>query len=254
VPTRTKHRGATARNLELLRCIAMGSAEFSLKSLADHSGLPASTVHRLIEQWVQRDFLQHDGPKSYRVGPELFRLAALILQKFEVRRLARPLLAGLCKQWQETAALCLFSPSTLSGNIAESMPSPHPLKYELAVNSVVSLAWGSLGRAILAHLPTQDIDSVLIKDAHGPLSHSPLPPRRSMLRELSLIRARRYATYHSQPMNIAGISAPVAHADGRVIGSIGVIMPASRFSRSVQERLPAAVIESARKLGTLVTS
>jgi DNA-binding IclR family transcriptional regulator len=59
--------------------------------------------------------------------------------------------------------------------------------------------------------------------------------------------------YHSQSMNIAGISAPVLRADGRVIGSIGVIMPASRFSRSVQERLPAAVIESARKLGTVVT-
>jgi len=65
--------------------------------------------------------------------------------------------------------------------------------------------------------------------------------------------ARRYARYHSQTMDIAGISAPVLQADGHVIGSIGVIMPASRFGRSVQERLPAAVIETARKLGTLVT-
>jgi len=254
MPARAKPRGATVRNLELLRCIATGPAEFSLKRLAEQSALPVSTVHRLIEPWVQRDLLEHDGPKSYRMGPELFRLASLILQKFEVQRLARPLLAALCKEWQETAALCLFSASTRSGAVAESIPSPHPLKYELAVNSVVALGWGSLGRAILAYLPAPDIEAVLIKDAHGPLSRASLPPRKSMLRELALIRARRYATYHSQSMNIAGISAPVLHADGRVIGSIGVIMPASRFSRSVQERLPAAVIESARTLGTLVTA
>lgn len=223
------------RNLELLRCIATGAPEFALKTLAEHSHLPASTAHRILESWVQRDLLQHDGPKSYRIGPELFRLAGLILQKFEVQRLARPLLTALCTQWQETAVFCQFSPSTLSGTVAESISSPHPLKYELPVNSTISLAWGSLGRAMLAHLLPEDIDAVLLKDSKGPLSRSSLPSRKKMLSELAVIRARRHAVYHSPAMSIAGISAAVVHADGRVIGSVGVIMPATRFTSRVQE-------------------
>lgn len=254
MPAHTKPRGATSRNLELLRCIALGPSEFTLKALAEQTGLPPSSVHRLLGPWVQRDLIEHDGPKAYRVGPELFRLAGLILQKFTVQRLARPLLAALCKEWQETSVLCLFNPSTRTATVAESLASPHPLKYELPVNSLISLPWGSLGRAILAHLPLEDIEAVLIRDAHGPLSHSPLPSRKAMLGELDHIRARRYAVYHSHTMNIAGISAAVLHADGRVIGSIGLIMPASRFSRTVQQRVPAAVIESARRLGTLLVT
>lgn len=254
MPARTPLRGATARTLELLRCIALGPAEFSLKSLAEHTALPPSTVHRLLEQWLERDLLEHEGPKSYRLGPELFRLAALILQKFEVQRRARPLLAALCKEWRESAVLCLFNPSSRSATVAESIPSPQPLKYELPVSSVISLAWGSLGRAILAHLPPEDIDAVLLQDPLGPISHAPLPSRRALLRELDVIRSRRYAAFYSPTLNIAGISAAVLHADGRVIGSVGVILPASRFTRRVQERLPAAVIESARKLGTLIAA
>ena len=254
VTTPPRQRGATARNLELLRCIASGPAEFTLKSLAERAQLPASTVHRLIGTWVQRDLLEHTGPKSYRLGPELFRLAGLIQQRFEVQRLARPLLTTLWKDWQETAVFCLFSPSTRAATVVESLPSPHPLKYELPLNSLICLSWGSLGRAILAHLPPPEIEAELSTAVPGPLSRTPLPPRKTMLRELALIRGRRYALYHEPTVNIAGISAAVLHPDGRVLGSLGVILPATRLTRTVQSRLPPAVVESARRLGTQLVS
>src|ERR1700744_154150 len=103
VPESANRRGAAARTLELLRFIAMGEREFALKDIAERAGLAASTTHRLIDLWVRRDLLERSGPKSYRMGPELFGLASLVLQKFDVSREARPLLEALSAQWQETA-------------------------------------------------------------------------------------------------------------------------------------------------------
>ncbi|HTV80295.1 MAG TPA: IclR family transcriptional regulator [Steroidobacteraceae bacterium] len=240
--------GAAGRTLELLRFIASGDREFALKDIADRAGLAASTAHRLIEQWVRRDLLERSGPKAYRMGPELFRLASLVLQKFAANRVARPFLETLSAQWHETALFCLYNPSARTATVSDSISSPHPLKYELAPLSQVSLAWGSLGRAILAHLSATDIEAVLAGNPRGPLSGRLLPPRRTLMRELALIRSQGFALYEDPRMNVAGVSAPVLHADARVIGCLGVIMPASRFGKSIRQRLPQAITRSAREL------
>ena len=250
----TPIRGASTRTLQLLRCIAQGPAEFTLKDLAGRASLPASTAHRLLAPWVRLDLLEHTAPKAYRIGPELFRLSSLLTRKFEIQRLARPLLTALWKEWQETSVLCLFHASTLTATVAESIPSPQPLKYELAAHSPVSLAWGSLGPAILAHLPAPTIDAVLRHPQRGPISNAPLAPPKSMLKTLALIRAHRYALYHNPALDVAGVSAAIVHGDGRIIGSLGVIMPASRFTRQVQARLPRAIVASATAISHLLKS
>jgi DNA-binding IclR family transcriptional regulator len=243
-------RGAGARTLELLRCVAMGEREFALKDLAERAGLAPSTVHRLLEFWVRRDLIERAGPKAYRLGPELFRLASLIVQKFELHRIARPFLEGLWTAWQETASFCLYEPSLHTATVAESIASPHPLQFVLAPYSEISLAWGSLGRSILAQLPAQEIKAVLAHDPRSPLSGRPPPPQRALREELRLIRERGYALYEDDAMNIAGVSAPVFTAGGAVVGCIGVTMPASRFHEPVREKLPGAVRQSARSLSS----
>jgi len=247
-------RGAGARTLDLLRFIASGDREFALKDLAERACLAPSTVHRLLEFWVQRDLIERAGPKAYRLGPELFRLASLVVQKFELHRTARPFLEALWTEWQETASFCLYKPSMRTATIAESIASPHPLQLVLAPYSEISLAWGSLGRAILAQLPPREVEAVLAHDYHGPLSGRPLPSRRALQAELRLISDRGYALYEDGSMNIAGVSAPVFGAGGAVGGSLGVTMPASRFGKSIRDKLPGAVVESARRLSAALGS
>jgi len=252
--TDAQSRGAGGRTLELLRCIAAGDREFALNELAARAGLAPSTVHRLLDLWVQRDLVERAGPKAYRLGPELFRLAALIVQKFDLHRIARPFLEALWRQWQETASFCLYRPAMHSATVAESIASPHPLQLVLAPYSEISLAWGSLGRSILAQLPPSEIDDVLAHARRSPISGRRPPSRRALRGELRTILKRGYALYEDEAMNIAGVSAPVFGAGGALVGCVGVTMPASRFGRPVREALPRAVTETAGRLSTALGS
>jgi len=247
-------RGAGARTIELLRHIASGEREFALKDLAERAGLAPSTVHRLLESWVDRDLIERAGPKAYRLGPELFRLASLIVQKFDLPRIARPFLEALWTDWQETASFCLYRSAMRSATLAESIASPHPLQLILTPFSEISLAWGSLGRSILAQLAPQEIDAVLAQEHRSRLSGRPPPARRALLEELRLIRERGYAVYEDDTMNFAGVSSPVFAAGGAVVGCIGVTMPALRFGKTVREGLPSAVSQSARQLSAMLGS
>lgn len=241
-------RGAGARTLKLLQCMASSELEFSLKDLAQHSGLAPSTAHRLIALWVEADMLERTGPKAYRLGPELFRIAALVLQRFEARRIARPFLQRLWREWQETTSLCLYKPGSHTALIVESIPTPHPLQLVFEPYAELSLPWGSMGRAILAHLPREAQQAVLARRPRSPLSGRALPPRHKLEAQLQEIRARGYAVYEDDALDIAGISAPVFGPNAMVTGCVGVTMPDSRFRRISATKLAAAVLSNAQAL------
>ena len=250
--TAAEARGAAARTLRLLRCLAEGEREFSLKELARSAGLAPSTAHRLLSVWVRYEMVERAGSKAYRLAPEIFRLASLVLQKFDVQRLARPYLEELWTQWQETASLCLYRPATLSAQIAESLRTPHPLQMVFEPLAEISLAWGSMGRVILAHLSREDADMVLAQNRTGPLSGKPLPSRRKLNEELRQIRQRGFAMYEDRSLNIAGVSAPVFGQGGAILGCLAVTLPAARFRLPIRQGLPAAVMKRARLLSAAV--
>lgn len=243
-------RGTGARTLKLLECIAVGECEFALQGLAERAGLAPSTTHRLLEFWVQRDLIERAGPKAYRFGPELFRIASIISQKFEIARIARPLLEELWAEWHETASLCLYKPASRSATVAESIASPHPLQFVLERYSEISLVRGSLGRVILAQLPAPEVEAILARAQPGRLSHRPPPPRRVLLEELQLIREQGYALYEDEMLNIVGVSAPVFGPARSIAGCLGVTLPAARLRKSMRDRLPRAVQERAQRLST----
>ncbi|MFL6605816.1 MAG: IclR family transcriptional regulator [Steroidobacteraceae bacterium] len=242
----TEHAGG--RVLKLLQCVAEGEREFALKDLVARTGLAPSTTHRLLGFLVQADMVERAGPKAYRLGPEIFRIASLILQKFDLHKLARPLLHELWTQWQETCSFCLYKPSTRSAVVVETIRTPHPLQFVVEPHTEISLAWGSMGRSILAHLPAEDVDAVLALDRRGPISGKRLPTRRNMRQDLERIRQHGYAVYEDKELDIAGVTAPVFGPGGSVVGCIGVTMPASRFRKPDESELCQAVVNKARRL------
>jgi DNA-binding IclR family transcriptional regulator len=245
-------RGAAVRTLRLLQCLAEGEREFSLKELAERAGFAPSTAHRLLSVWVRNGLVERAGSKAYRLGPELFRLASLVLQKFDVQRLARPCLEELWTEWQETASLCLYRPATLRAHVADSIRTPHPLQMVFEPQAEISLAWGSMGRVILAHLSREDADTVLAQNRTGPLSGKPLPSRQRLREELRQIQQRGFAVYEDKSLNIAGVSAPVFGQDGAVLGCLAVTLPATRFRLPLRRGLSGAVVKRARRLSEAV--
>lgn len=240
---------AAARVLRLLRCIAEGDREFALKDLVDRTGLAPSTTHRLLGFLVKADLVEHAGPKAYRLGPELFRMGALVQQKFELHKLARPLLHELWTHWQETCSFCLYKPATRTATVIETLRTPHPLQFVLEPHSEISLGWGSMGQAILAFLPDQEIEVVMALERRGPISGKSLPTRRAIRQDLERIRRRGYAVYEDTTLDLAGVAAPVFGPGGIVVGCLGVTMPASRFRKADEAELCAAVLDKAQRLG-----
>jgi len=246
-------RGSGERSIALLKLVAELS-DFSLTEIAERADLPVSSVHRLMQPLISAGLVERAGGQRYRPGGEFLRLARILLRNMDVGRLSRPFLRELWDEWQETTVLCLYRAQAHKGLIVETVPAPHPLRFVLEPMSEIPLPWGSLGRAILAHLSVQDQKHALqASPAVGPFSGSRLPAQRELERDLAEIRTRGVAVYRNDRVDLAGVAAPVLRADGTVVGSVGIILPARRFQLRKSAAMMKAVRRAANQIGKLAT-
>lgn len=217
---------AVDRALSLLCAFRSGDDVLSLAELAQRTGLYKSTALRLLASLEHAGLMHKLDGGGYALGAEVARLAAIHSASFSLDRVVLPALRQLVAATGESAAyhvrqgdarLCLFR-----------VDSPHPIRDHIRAGDLLPLARGSGGRVLSA------FDPELAKAA-------PARDRRVLAR----IREQGYyASVGDRLAEVAGISAPVFHADGSIAASLTLTMPAHRYD----ERYVKRVLEAARTL------
>src|SRR3954470_3049657 len=79
----------------------------TLQEIADRSGLPRSTAHRILDQLVQLRWLDHTGG-GYRLGMRSLELGGLAVAHNELREATAPLLHDLHLRTATTVHLAVL--------------------------------------------------------------------------------------------------------------------------------------------------
>ena len=246
--------GTVARAMQVLQAVAQAEDGVTVAGLAAALGLPRPTVHRQLgllrdQGMVEFNAATHD----YHAGPELVRLASIVVRQHGLKRLAAPIMRRIVDQCEETCLLGVYLPSRHMMTFAAQEASPHPLGYTVALDTDVSVVWGSSGRAILAFLPDDEVTAILAAEGPAPVTDRKPPSRATLKRELDEIRSRGYA--YSEGDKIAysrGISAPILGADGTAVGSLCLTIPAMRYDPSARERYARVLIAHAAELSRML--
>ena len=161
-PETASREGPLARATGLLRLLAAaGRTGVALTALAQHSGLPVSTVHRLLQQLLaERLAMQLEGERRYALGPLAYELGLAAAQQFDVRELCRPAMERLAVESSETVYLMQRSGAEAVCLELQQGPTTVPV-VTLQIGSRRPLGLGAGGLAILAALPTDEADAVL---------------------------------------------------------------------------------------------
>ena len=216
--------GTVARAIAVLRAVVESGDGTQIKRISADLGLPASTVHRLLDLLMREGMVERDEEApTYRTGREFLRLSSVVMSRHPLQAIAAPLLEQAVASVNETAYLCLYLPRERRLTFASHVESTHPQ----------TLLTGASGRSILAFLPQDEITAVLAREG--------LAGHLDLAQELAAIRARGYALSFGQRIaGAVGIFAPVYGAGGRVTGSLGFTIPEQRFE-------PAREAEFARE-------
>jgi len=220
---------AVDRALSLLAVFRPGDEALTLAALAERTRLYKSTVLRLLASLVNMRFVQRLDDGRYALGPEIARLHGIYASSFSVERVVMPVLRDLVDITQESAAY-----HVIQGDMRlcqYRVNSPLAVRDHTRAGDLLPLRTGAGGRILTAF-------SGIPADAGA-------ADRRLLAR---IKRVGHYAAIGDRDPEIAGISAPVFHADGRIAAALTLTMPAHRFDMGYVQ----PVAEAARKLSGLV--
>ena len=101
-----------ARGLNLLNGLRAGETRVTLTELADRTGLPKSTAHRLISVLIAYQFLQ-EGGSGIMFGPRLLALSAQVPSRRLLCSAALPWQRLLCEQNDAFSCLMVADPPVM---------------------------------------------------------------------------------------------------------------------------------------------
>jgi DNA-binding IclR family transcriptional regulator len=126
----------------------LASGPRSLRWLAESSGLPRPTAHRLLVALEAHRLVTRDGSGLFRLGPRIVELAVMAGPEFDLARLAGPVLARLHEATGESVQLYVRSGSQRLCIAAHDAGTG--LRDSVPIGALLPLGAGSGGKVLLA--------------------------------------------------------------------------------------------------------
>ncbi|WP_328393808.1 IclR family transcriptional regulator [Nocardia sp. NBC_00416] len=247
--------GTVKRTVRLLAALADLGKEAGVGKIAEHLGLPASTVHRLLKILTEEGVVVRDpDTHNYSIGAELYRISSRVTAQVDISTIVRPHLEDLANTFDETVIFGLYMPANKALSFTARADGAQLLRYRIELHRPLSLVWGASGKAVLAQLDHATIADILeherglADDGRAPGSTAALPTLDELEHDLQAVREAGYAISEGEKLPQArGIGTPVFDARG-VVGSITLTSPKDRLPHGEISSIAASLIAAARSI------
>lgn len=233
----------TVRTFEILTALKELQGA-GITELAGHLDLTKSNVHNYLSTLHQEGYVRKEGT-TYHVGLRLLELGAFARQQRPVYEVAKPEVRKLAEKTGERVNLMVEEHGM--GAYLYHEAGSQAVKVDAYVGSRVHLHNTALGKAILAHLPEEQVNQIL--DWHGmaQTTEETITDRDALFDELAEIRERGIAFDREERLSsLRCVAAPVLGKNGRIEGAISVSGPKARFRGDrFEEELPEQLQQAA---------
>ncbi|WP_181319699.1 IclR family transcriptional regulator [Rhodococcus sp. OK519] len=187
-----------------------GSDALTSSRIAHRTGLPRSSVHRLLQRLVELGIVKRDG-FDYRVGLKLFELGSVALAQHDVHQVAMPYMTRLSRATGMSVHLATLSDTDVVYIDEVWTDWAGPLRRGIAQPAHQT----ACGKILMACLPPDARPSIDFSDV-TPKTRYSINSQRDLDRELRGVREAGLATtreeYFLGSMSIAVQIGPFDHA------------------------------------------
>jgi len=234
--------------LEVLEAFSSTEPELSVVEIARRTGLPRTTVHRIVDSLRSVGFLEQDASRDrYRLGLKLFELGGSALMNLPLYREAPPFVDTLAKLSGEDVHLCIFDGAQMVFVNRRSQIAPRPHNTVITMEASPCHSTG-VGKAALAFQSDVVIDRVIRAGLPRFTPNTIVEPKR-LKAELAAIRTRGYSIddcEHEPELRCVG--APIRNSAGRVFAAISASGPTKRVTSDRVPELARIVMTHAELL------
>lgn len=211
-----------------------------------------STAFRLLSTLASRGFVVQDqDTRRYRLGLQIVELSRYVLDRIELRSLAKPWVKRLKQLTGESAHLAVLTDGRAV--YIDQEESGATLSVNTEIGRQAPIHCTAIGKSLLAYLPPEDLDRLLGRMTLTRYTPRTITTLRELIPHLESIRERGYAVDDEEfDPGVRCVAAAIRDYRSKVIASVGISGPAIRVTLERIPELGASAMETADRISRLI--
>lgn len=240
---------SVVRALKVLELFTAEAPSLGLKEIAKSVGLSKPTVFRILSTLKSMDYIEQDpGSGKYMLGLKVFEIGSAFINKMSIRSFAMPLLQEFVDKCKETIHLAILDKREIV--YIDKIDGTQTIRMMSAVGKRAPAHCTSVGKAILSHKSSKELDEVMSNIKMVKLTKNSITDRKELKKELQQIKKQGYAIDNEElEIGLKCVGVPIFDYHGDTVGGISVSGPSTRFTPSrLKNELIPLVVETAEKV------
>ena len=222
------------RGLEILEHVARSRNGLSADELATAVGLHRSSVYRYLNSLSEKRYLRKTSQGVFTCGPGVLELAGVVLERMELRSVAKPFLVELCERTNATVHLCrLDGPDVV---YLDKIETERSLPIHSRIGGRAPAYCTGVGKALLGFSSPERVTRVLAQTSFQAFTPNTVRDVGSLRQQLLEARERGYALDQGEhEEGIHCVAVPVFDFYGQPIAAVSVTDVPRRIGGRIRE-------------------
>jgi len=226
----------------------------TLAELCNHLQLPKSTVHRILNVLLDRQYVRETFEKGrYALGYEILRLSKACQGGLNFLQEARPLLLELNRMIDENIILAILDKPCHRVIYLDKVDSSKTIRLASHIGEIAPVHCTALGKALLSGFSDEELLEVLSNYELNRFTDRTITDIKDFLSEINEVRKLGYSVDHQEYRNeVVCIAAPIYSESEKPCAAVGVSAPAIRLEQSRFEYVERLGVETAKKMSEII--
>jgi DNA-binding IclR family transcriptional regulator len=237
------------RALDVLNCFD-GQVPLSLKDIGVRTGLPESTLFRVLLTLEKHEYLHQHRDGTYQLAPKLI-FGWLTQAANHLRDVARPEVERLANTFNETVSVAYLFDDRI--HVMDCMETFHEIRMTNKIGRVLPPHCSALGKVITAFQDRALADRILEVYGLTPRTDKTIVDRHKLFQDFEEVRKTGIGCDREESIRGGICFGAAMRTEGKpVVGAISLSTPTMRMTKEREKEIRAALLESARKIAKLL--
>lgn len=196
-------------------------AELTFQEIINLSGMPKTSVYRMLMSLEDMGFLEKGSDAKYRLGLLFLKFGHLVSMRLDIRKIAYPLMVELHNDVKE--AINLIVREGDEAIYIEKIDTKQKVRLYTAIGRRSPLYAGACPRSILSFLPDSEIEAYLNSVELKPIANGTIIEKDKLYETIQHERREGCTMSHSELENFtSAVAAPIFNHQGEVVAGISI--------------------------------
>ncbi|PLR76069.1 IclR family transcriptional regulator [Bacillus sp. V3-13] len=239
---------SVSRALDIITLISSKKGGLGVTEIANQIDINKSSVYRILSTLVQYGYVEQDQETGrYKLGYKFLEVSSKLLESIDLRAEAKPYLQELENETNEVIHLVVYD----QGEVVyiEKLEGNETLRMHSKVGKRAPMHCTSVGKAILAHLPSNIVLDIIGRKGMPAHTNKTITDKEVFLKELAQVKQNGYALdLEENEYGITCIAVPIFDHLGRVIAAVSISGPTMRMADERLEQLKVRMLKTGRRI------